>query len=90
MNNARVQWIPNFISCERRLCLTRICWNTGKVGNGVGYSSKLSVSVIFEPRDIWVGVWWDRKGDTRSVYVCLIPCLPIRFKLIRSYGGRFV
>ncbi len=59
----RVQWIPNFIHSEKRLCLTRIRWENGKPGFG-GYSSKLSISLCL--------AW-----------------LPIRIKLVRSYGGMY-
>ena len=27
----------------------------------------------FEPRDLWVGVFWDRRPDGLHVYVCLVP-----------------
>jgi hypothetical protein len=47
-----------------------------------------STELIFEPRDLWVGVYWDRpqaqRGGTRwlLIFFCLIPMLPlkIRFK----------
>lgn len=86
----RIQWLPNLVPQERRVCLTRIRWETGAVGDGKGYSSKLSVSLILEPRDLWIGLFWEAKGThERSWYLCLIPCLPIRFKLVRSFGGIF-
>lgn len=34
------------------------------------------LSLVLEPRDLWVGVRW----PPGSVYVCLIPCLPIRWE----------
>jgi hypothetical protein len=43
-----------------------------------------SVSVIVEPRDLWVGVYWDVVASllgnpiALDVYVCVVPCLPIR------------
>lgn len=86
----RIQKWPNYIKSEKRLCLTRIRWETGTVGDGKGYSSKLSISVLWEPRDMWVGLFWDVKSQgERSWYLCLIPCLPIRFKLVRAWGGIF-
>lgn len=40
------------------------------------------VALLAEIRDLWVGVFWDfdRLGRmwTLTVYVCLIPCLPLR------------
>ena len=29
----------------------------------------------FEPRDIWVGVFWDRRDDGVWLYICLVPCV---------------
>jgi hypothetical protein len=34
--------------------------------------------LLFEPCDCWVGWYWDKKG--RALYVCLVPCLPIRWR----------
>lgn len=44
--------------------------------------------VGWEPRDLWVGVYWNRSWVARDaqgnrfvrwdVYVCLVPCFPIR------------
>lgn len=40
-----------------------------------------------EPRDIWVGVFWDRHaiGGVRifDVYICVLPCLPIRLRWVK-------
>jgi hypothetical protein len=45
----------------------------------------ISCSVSFEPRDIWIGVYWHRIVDdgwnALFVYVCIVPMLPIRFVL---------
>jgi len=47
--------------------------------------------IKFEPRDIWIGVFWDEVDrDWRwehakrawDVYVCLLPCLPLKFRVI--------
>lgn len=38
----------------------------------------------FEPRDLWLGVYWNWQvlplADVLDVYVCLLPTLPIRFR----------
>lgn len=42
--------------------------------------------IYFEPRDIWVGVFWKHEPATQGwqwlkywdIYICLIPCVPIR------------
>lgn len=54
----------------------------------------LEVRVRLEPRDLWVGVFWDREplpifgGSVVSVYVCFLPCIPIRLSwLSRRPGG---
>lgn len=40
----------------------------------------------FEPRDIWIGVYWTRKSRVTTlendwniyqIYICLIPCFPL-------------
>lgn len=44
-----------------------------------------SIKLKFEKRDCWIGVFWDRDYDvsdvweteTLSIYICLLPCLPI-------------
>jgi hypothetical protein len=34
--------------------------------------------LLFEPCDCWLGWYWDKKA--RALYVCLLPCLPIRWR----------
>lgn len=47
------------------------------------------VKVIFEPRDLWVGLYWDRSvlpSGNFGVYVlyfCIVPMLPIRIKILK-------
>ena len=67
-----------------------------------------TIGIKFEPRDIWIGVFWKRdellavaqrapKGGPNegafsvgvtgwfwTVYICLLPCLPIRIAWIRE------
>lgn len=42
-----------------------------------------SLNVIFEPRDLWIGVYWNPVESLMGnwialdVYVCIVPCLPV-------------
>jgi len=42
---------------------------------------KIKIGVRFEPRDLWIGVYWNRfecaGGKYLDVYICLIPMFPI-------------
>lgn len=39
----------------------------------------------FEPRDIWIGVYWNQDDDFNEVYVCILPMLPVRFLWARHW-----
>lgn len=34
--------------------------------------------VSFEPRDIWVGVFWKRFPKALEFYLCVLPMIPLR------------
>ena len=42
---------------------------------------RLSKSRFFfwEPRDIWIGLYWKRWPQALELYACLVPCFPIYF-----------
>lgn len=44
----------------------------------------MTARVLFEPRDLWVGVYWDRRPGELRVYVCLVPRLPLLLTFRRS------
>lgn len=68
----------------------RLYWNRGIVGDGNGHSNKLSIKLLWDPRDLWLGVYWTKPSAyALAVYVCLLPCLPIRIHHLRAYGGIF-
>ncbi len=70
------------------LAMRSFGWNVGSVGRG-GHSRRVSVRLIWEPRDLWVGLYWDGAKDDWRVFLCVIPCLPIRIHVQRSFGGIF-
>jgi hypothetical protein len=45
------------------------------------------IKLIFEPRDLWIGLYWNKekmpggKPWVLTLYLCLIPMLPLRIKL---------
>lgn len=39
------------------------------------------MTIRFEPRDIWLGVFWDRRPDGVHIYVCPIPCIVVHWVL---------
>lgn len=45
---------------------------------------EVQIVPMFEPRDIWIGVYWNREEDYSEVYVCILPMLPIRFLWTRK------
>jgi hypothetical protein len=52
----------------------------GKIGPGegrrdAGHRPRRSWSIKFEPRDVWVGLFWDRRDAGAWLYVCIVPCV---------------
>ena len=41
----------------------------------------LSAELLFEPRDLWAGLFWDDRDDAFHLYLALIPCLPLHITL---------
>jgi len=45
-----------------------------------------NIRIYFEPRDIWVGVYWNKDCDwILSVYICILPLLPIRLYFMKAH-----
>lgn len=53
-----------------------------------GLCRNFAWALIFEPRDLWVGVYWDRTRYELAVYICLIPTLPLRLRWVSLGTGR--
>lgn len=41
---------------------------------------------FFEPRDIWVGLYWKRYPCAAEFYVCVVPLFPIRLYVQNMHG----
>ncbi len=71
---------------KRELQLCRFYFERGKAGHG-GSDNGISIKVIWEPRDLWIGLYWDAARDHFKLYLCVLPCLPIRIHFKRIWGG---
>ena len=38
---------------------------------------KFEWKILFEPRDLWVGVFWRRWPKAIQVYICIVPMVPL-------------
>jgi hypothetical protein len=89
MRLQRMQVVPNIVTHQRawRVCLNRLFFCNRDRTEG----AMLSTSVCVEPRDLWIGAYWEtNKADGDFfLFVCLLPCFPIRFHWKRSRGGVF-
>jgi hypothetical protein len=49
------------------------------------------VKLKFEPRDLWIGAYWNLRQSIESpyrlldVYICIVPMLPIKFTFEWGY-----
>lgn len=52
-------------------------------------TDRISIELLFEIRDIWVGLYWDVNYQDipnewhLDVYICLIPMFPLHIKYIQ-------
>jgi len=55
------------------------------LGDLAGVLSRLLVEIKFEPRDLWIGIFWDRRPDPQGilrieVWICPLPTLVIHLR----------
>lgn len=57
------------------------------------FKTQLGIYWMWEPRDIWVGIYWTYDGKHRNgetlynfykVFLCILPCLPIKFQWCKA------
>jgi hypothetical protein len=57
---------------------------TTLIEKGIGSHTELRVK--FEPRDVWVGVYWNMAQSVESAYkrldlfICIVPLLPVHLR----------
>lgn len=73
----RFKWVGR--RSGKLLRLLRFVWTRGTVGDGVGYSCKLSLALY--PRLL---------GFRREYLSWFVYFLGLRFHFVKSYGGQFV
>lgn len=44
----------------------------------------VKVNIQWEPRDLWVGLFWRRTELALHVYLCLVPCFPFHVSILRA------
>jgi hypothetical protein len=44
----------------------------------------MSWDLLFEPRDLWIGLYWDRKSSELRLYFVAIPTIVLLIKLPRK------
>lgn len=50
---------------------------------------KRGLFLLFEPRDMWIGIYWKLDCTHGHVYLCILPMLPILFTWVRGKKNYF-
>ena len=48
----------------------------------------MTLTIKFEPRDVWIGTFWDHRRDGFHLYVCPVPLLVIHWHRKRKGCGQ--
>lgn len=80
MENLRCKWVFRIDTIQRHFRLWRIMYERGQVGDGKGYSVKVTIALA--------RAWWAR--ERLATYDRMVIVLGLRLHYSRSYGGRFV
>jgi hypothetical protein len=74
----------------KEILARRFYWNVGNVGDGEGYSNKLSIKLIVDWRAWYVGGSYTWNGpDHLFIFIMFLP-VGFRIHWARSWGGRYV
>jgi len=55
----------------------------GRAVSGTHFWLRVVCEIYWEPRDLWVGLYWKRKANLLQVWICLLPCLPLHLVWVR-------
>lgn len=77
------------MTIRREITLHRFYWNVGNVGDGKGYSNKISIKLIADWRAWYVGACWTWAGPDHLYIFLMLPMVGIKIHWARSWGGRY-
>lgn len=72
---------------SRRLYWFRVEHMRGPSNGGRTPLHSLSACTVWEPRDLWVGVYWVKESNGLILFVCALPCLPLRLHFKKEFGA---
>jgi hypothetical protein len=41
----------------------------------------MKMQIEFKLADMWVGAFWQRRGNTLHIWICILPCLPLHLQI---------
>lgn len=46
------------------------------------------IRLLFDPRDLWIGLYWKRDCTHGCIYICILPMFPIQIRWVRNLRNR--
>ena len=71
----------------RRLYWLRMERMRGPSNGGRTPLHSFSACTIWEPRDLWIGLYWVKESEGLILFLCLLPCLPLRLHFKKKFGA---
>lgn len=89
LKNFRIKIINTRSSSEKLCRLFCLQWEAIDASNAI-YSNELSFGVEFLINHWCLGIYWKKEYFGKVWRIYLLPCVPVRIHIKRSWGGRFV
>lgn len=48
----------------------------------------LRIKWFFEIRDLWIGIYWTPNYPWIDIYICLMPCIPLRISILAKDASK--